>query len=56
MEKPSAASEVARYDPPRRLLGALLRGLGMARLFPADIPRTSERPGDALTVYRTPAP
>ena len=49
-------SEVARYDPPRRVLGTLLQDLGMARLFPADIFRKIERPGDSLVVYRTPAP
>jgi len=49
-------SEVARYDPPRRLLGTVLQGLGMARLLPADIVRKIEQPGDALIVYRTPAP
>ncbi len=49
-------SEVARYDPPRRVLGTLLQDLGMVRLFPADIFRKIERPGDSLVVYRTPAP
>lgn len=49
-------SEVARYDPPRRLLGMLLQELGMARMLPADILRKIEQPGDALIVYRTPAP
>ena len=49
-------AEIARYDPPRRRLGALLQGSGVARLFPADILRKIERPGDALIVYRTPVP
>jgi hypothetical protein len=34
----------------------LLHEFGSARLFPADILRKIERPGDALVVYRIPAP
>lgn len=51
----SGWSEVARYDPPRRLVSVLLDKLGAARLIPADILRKIEQPGDALIVYRTPA-
>jgi len=47
-------TEVARYDPPRRRLGAWLRGIGMAQLVPADVFRKIEQPGSALVVYRTP--
>jgi len=47
-------TEVARYDPPRRRLGAWLRGAGLAALMPADIFRKIEQPGSALVVYRTP--
>ncbi len=47
-------TEVARYDPPRRALGAWLRGIGMAQLMPPDILRKIEQPGRALVVYRTP--
>ncbi len=49
-------TEVARYDPPRRPLGAWLRGIGAARWVPPDILRKIEQPGRALVVYRTPAP
>ena len=49
-------TEVARYDPPRRQLGAWLRGMGAARWVPPDILRKIEQPGRALVVYRTPAP
>ena len=48
--------EVMRYDPPRRLVGTLLHTAGVAWLFPTDILRKIEQPGDALVVYRTPAP
>jgi len=48
-------SEVARYDPPRRAMGVLLHGLGVARLIPPDILRKIEQPNDGLVVYRTPA-
>lgn len=47
-------TEVARYDPPRRLLGRWLRGIGLTSLVPADILRKIEQPGSALIVYRTP--
>ena len=47
-------TEVARYDPPRRRLGAWLREIGMAELMPPDILRKIEQPGRALVVYRTP--
>ncbi len=47
-------TEVARYDPPRRRLGAWLRGIGVVSLMPADIFRKIEQPGSALIVYRTP--
>jgi len=47
-------TEVARYDPPRRLLGVWLRGIGAAELMPPDILRKIEQPGRALVVYRTP--
>lgn len=47
-------TEVARYDPPRRRLGAWLRGIGVAQWVPADVFRKIEQPGRALVVYRTP--
>ena len=47
-------TEIARYDPPRRALGAWLRGIGVAQLMPPDILRKIEQPGRALVVYRTP--
>ena len=48
-------TEIARYDPPRRQLGAWLRGIGAAQWVPPDILRKIEQPGRALVVYRTPA-
>ena len=48
-------TEVARYDPPPRLIGTLLRDLSLVRLLPADIFRKIEQPSAGLVVYRTPS-
>lgn len=46
--------EVARYDPPRRWLGGVVRELDVGRRIPPDIIRKIEQPGAGLVVYRTP--
>ena len=45
-------TEVARYEPPRRAIAALLRGLGVERLIPADILHKVEQPGSDAVIYR----
>lgn len=50
-----AWTEVARFDPPRRWIGGLLREVGLAGHIPPDILRKIEQPGTTMTIYRTPS-
>lgn len=46
-------TEVARYDPPRRVIAGLLGRVGLDAVIPVDIRRKVEQPGTAGIVYRT---
>lgn len=47
-------TEVTRRDAPRRILGTVLRQVGLAQLIPPDIFRKIEQPSTGLVIYRTP--
>ena len=47
-------TEVARYQPPRRAIAAVLQAVGLDRVLPRDIRHKVEQPGVDAVVYRTP--